>query len=221
MVQFYQHVDLRSRSGMTQFLKNHFRYCTMHSWNQSQSYACNLKIYRLGLGREIENKLYDLIETQEFFDAQDELLQEFGEKYQYRWQARMNGRSNGYLVLYQGEITPSGYKSYCTKCGQRNYRSVSESGNVCGVCRRPARIDYIKPPMQVTLYPGRGTDDDEDFDDLSMDELRERVRLVQEFDRLADRLVEQAVYLAKTCIVQEEEYFVPQIRKVLVSAGTC
>ncbi|MDO4286404.1 MAG: hypothetical protein Q4C40_01605 [Eubacteriales bacterium] len=165
--------------------------------------------------------MYDLIETQEFFDAQNELLQEFGEKYQYRWQARMNGRSNGYLVLYQGALTPSGYKSYCTECGQRNYRSVSESGNVCGVCRRPARIDYIKPPMQVTLYPGRGTDDDEDFDDLSMDELRDRVRLVQEFDRLADRLVEQAVYLAKTCTVQEEEYFVPQIRKVLVSAGTC
>lgn len=221
MVRFYQCVDLRSRSGMTNFLEEHFRYYTMNSWNRSQSYACNLKIYRLGLDREIENRLYDLIEIQEFFDAQDELLQEFGEKYQYRRQARMNGRSNGYLVLHQGELTPSGYKSYCTKCGQRNYRSVSESGNVCGVCRRPARIDYIKPPMQVTLYPGRGMDDDGDFDDLSMDELRERVRLVQEFDRLADRLVEQAVYLAKTYTVQEEEYFVPKTRKVLVSASTC
>ena len=90
---------------------------------------------------------------------------------------------------------------------------------MCGVCRQPARIDYIKPPMQVTLYPGRGTD--EDCEDLSMDELRNRVRLVQEFDQLADRLVERAVYLARSCTVQEEEYFVSQIRKVLVSAGTC
>lgn len=183
-------------------------------------YACNLKIYRLGLDREIENKLYDLMEIQEFFDVQNDLLWEFGEKHRYRWQARMNGRSGGYLVLYQGELTPSGYKSFCTNCGQRNYQSISESGNVCGVCGQPAHIDYTKMPMRVVVYPGRGTDDDRDYADLSLDELRDRVRLVQEFDRLADRLVKQAVYLAKNYSVQEEEYFVPQTRKALVSAGT-
>ncbi len=41
---FYTPVDLRSRADMTGFLKKHFRYHTMNSWNRSTSYACNLKI---------------------------------------------------------------------------------------------------------------------------------------------------------------------------------
>ena len=52
-----------------------------------------------------------------------------------------------------------------------------------------------------------------------MYELRERVRLVQEFDQLADRMVDQAIHLAKTCVVEEEEYLIPQRKKVLVSTG--
>jgi hypothetical protein len=64
---------------MTDFLTLHFRYFTMNSWNRSQSYACNLKLYNLGLKQEIENKLYDLMDTQEFFYARNELLDEFGQ----------------------------------------------------------------------------------------------------------------------------------------------
>lgn len=131
----------------------------------------------------------------------------------------MNGRIGGYLVLYQGELKPSEYKSYCAHCGQRNYKSVSESGNICGVCCNPSRVDYSHPPMQVNIFPGRGTDDDADYETWEMWELRERVRLVQEFDQLADRMVAQAIHLAKTCVVEEEEYLIPQRKKVLVSTG--
>lgn len=47
--------------------------------------------------------------------------------------------------------------------------------------------------------------------------LRERVRLVQELDRLADRMVEEALYLAARFEVVEENYYVPQVRKVLAA----
>lgn len=219
MKRFFQPVDLRSRKAMIDYLEDHFRYFTMNSWNCSQSYACNLKIYKLGLDHEISEKLYDMLDTQEFFYWQKELLDEFAKTHQYRWQAAMNGRSGGYLVLYQGELKPSEYKSYCTHCGQRNYKSVSESGNICGVCRNPSRVDYSHPPMQVNIFPGRGTDDDADYEAWEMYELRERVRLVQEFDQLADRMVDQAIHLAKTSVVEEEEYLIPQRKKVLVSTG--
>lgn len=63
---FYEPVDLRSRKEMTEYLKNHFRYYTMNSWNLADSYACNLKIPRLGLNSEVENKLYELLEIQDF-----------------------------------------------------------------------------------------------------------------------------------------------------------
>lgn len=146
-------------------------------------------------------------------------MDNFAAEHNYRWQVGMNGRSGGYLVLYQGEITPSGYKSFCTSCGQLNYRSVKETGKQCGRCGLLTRVDFDKPHMQVSTFPGRGTDDDTDFTDWSMDELRDRVRLIQEFDRLADRIVDRAIDIARNYVVEEEEYYVPKVRKVLVPAG--
>ena len=67
MCRFSESVDLRSRKEMTAYLQTHFRYSTMNSWNGADSYAHNLKIYKLGLCPEIEDKLYDLPNNQEFF----------------------------------------------------------------------------------------------------------------------------------------------------------
>ena len=216
MRKFYQQVDMRSRTAMTEFLTNHFRYPTMNSWNLSQSYACNLKIHKLGLNSEKCDKLFDMIEIQEFFYGINELINEFDHKHNYRWQAGFNGRSVGYLVLYQGEIKYSDYKSYCKACGQKNFKSVAESGNICGRCKRPARVDYLKPPAEISTFPGRGTDDGEDFADWDMYELKERVRLVQEFDSLADSIVQHAVDYTRNFDVEEEEILVPKTKKVLV-----
>lgn len=141
----------------------------------------------------------------------------FGEEHRWRWQAGMNGRNGGYLVLYQGEAKSSEYKSYCRYCGQINYQSVEESGNnICGRCRKPGRINYKKPPLSINTFPGRSTDMDEDFEDWSMDELRDRVTLVQEFDKLADDIVSEAVWLAENYDVVEEKDYVLETRKILV-----
>lgn len=214
---FYEPVDLRSRKEMTAFLSGHFRYHTMNSWNRATSYACNLKVDRLGLTFDIVLKLLDMLGTQEFFDMRQELLNEFNAAHDYRWQAAFNGRSGGYLVLYQGELKASNYLSYCVNCGQRNYRSIQENGNVCGRCGKATRIDYASPPKQATTFPGRGTDMDEDFEEWSLPELRERVKLVQELDRLADNLVSQAIAMANNYDVVAEEYYVPQTRYVLAA----
>lgn len=217
MKKFYQPVDMRSRQAMTDFLTHHFRYNTLNSWNQSTSYACNLKIDRLGLDYEIVKKLFEMIDTQEFFAAQQELKDAFNAAHNYRWQVGMNGRSGGYLVLYQGEKRPSQYKSFCIRCGQKNYTSVSDTGTRCGACHQDTRIDYDVPLMEVTVFPGRSTDDGEDYEDWTVSQLRDRVRLVQELDQLADDMVRQAVSMAQNYSVVEEEYLMPQTRKVLVA----
>lgn len=214
---FYKPVDLRSRKEMTDFLSGHFRYTTMNSWNRATSYACNLRVDRLGLTFNIVLKLLDMLGTQEFFDIRQELLEGFNLAHNYRWQAAFNGRSGGYLVLYQGELKLSSYLSYCTNCGQRNCRSVQETGKKCGCCGKPTRIDYRSPPKQAISFPGRGTDMDEDFEEWSISELRERVKLVQALDSLADDLVSQAIRMVSEYGVVEEEYFVPQTRRVLVA----
>ena len=218
MHRFYRPMDLRSRWEMTRYLTTHFRYPTLNSWNRSTSYACNLKITHLGLLPEVVDKLFDMLQTQEFFDVMDECRWEFAAKHNYLWQAGMNGRNGGYLVLYHGGQQPSGYKSYCTRCGQKNYRPASTDNCVCGTCGQSTRVNYPYTHMRVLTYPGRGTDDGEDFESWSMYELRERVKLVQELDQLADRMVELALQLARETQVVEEAYFIPQTRKVLVAA---
>lgn len=219
MHRFYQPVDKRSRKVMAEYLEDHFRYDTMSSWNRTTSYACNMKVYNLGLDSGVTDKLYDLIQVDAFYDPLNSLMWDFAEDHNYEWQVGMNGRSSGYLVLYEGGRKPSGYKSYCTACGQRNYTSIAESGNICGRCRAPARTDYRTTHMQTFTYPGRGTDMYEDFEDWPMWQLRDRVELVQDLDRLADAMVQEALYMAKHYSVEEETVFIEKQQRVLVSGA--
>ena len=212
---FSQRVDKRSRAEMTAYLSGHFRYNTMNSWNRSTSYACNMKLYKLGLDRETEDKLWDMIQVPEFYERLNERIEDFNRQHNYLWQAGWNGHSGGYLVLYQGGTKPSGYRSYCTKCGQKNYTSIAETGNWCGVCNEEARVDYIKPPMQIFSFPARDVDMDEDFEDWSLYELQQRTELVQEFDRLADDIVAEALYIAQNHSVEERTVYIPTTKLVL------
>ena len=212
---FSRRVDKRSRAEMTAYLSGHFRYNTMNILNRSTSYACNMKLYKLGLDRETEDKLWDMIQVPEFYERLNERIEDFNWQHNYLWQAGWNGRSGGYLVLYQGGTKPSGYRSYCTKCGQKNYTSIAETGNWCGVCNEEARVDYIKPPMQIFSFPGRDVDMDEDFEDWSLYELQQRTELVQEFDRLADDIVAEALYIAQNHSVEERTVYMPTTELVL------
>lgn len=146
MLKFYRAIDKRSRKAMVDFLKEHFRYSTMNSWNRSNSYAHNMKIHCLGLDSETQNKLYALIQCRGFYDLIDDLMRDFGSEHGWLWQARFNGRCGGYLVLYQGERKPSGYKSYCPSCHQLNWTSISENSGKCGVCSHDRR-DFTTPHM--------------------------------------------------------------------------
>ena len=58
---------------------------------------------------------------------------------------------------------------------------------------------------------------DADFDDWSMDQLRNRVILVQELDQLADDIVSEAVWFAQNYEIEEREVCIPQTQKVLVA----
>lgn len=269
MKQFHKKVDLRNRREMVDFLSNHFRYSTMNSWNNATSYANNVKIYTLGLPRELEKKAYDLIETDEARDILNSIISEWGRSHSHAWQAGFNGRSGGYLVMYQGGCRPSGYKSYCAACGQRNYKLAPPENpspeqklkleialkkfwideviyqnftekfmaldinreealkiireekinnceytkdKRCGRCGSHSRVNYEKgkEPVEIFSYPGKSVDMDVDFSEWSMDGLRERVKLVQDFDRLCDRLLAIMVDICNNYEIVEENVYVPR-----------
>lgn len=115
----------KTRKEMIDYLENHFRYDTMNGWNRATSYARCVKFRNINFpDRNTEDRAYEMLELEETFDDVNYFLNEFAERHNYQYQIGFNGRSGGYLVLYQGGRKDSGHKSYCPSCGQRNFKRV-------------------------------------------------------------------------------------------------
>ena len=52
---FYKEIDKRYRETMISFLKKHFRYNTMNSWNRSTSYANNIKLHQIDKPEDVDS----------------------------------------------------------------------------------------------------------------------------------------------------------------------
>lgn len=105
---FYQKgLDISNTKEMFEFLKNHFQYHTMNSWNGLKSIANNVKIYNLNLDGDHWNALRYL-EDDEYFNVN--MMIEDWEAEHPGYSVGFNGRSGGYLVLYNknnnGNILP-------------------------------------------------------------------------------------------------------------------
>jgi hypothetical protein len=120
---FQKKVDRRSRSAMVAFLQGHERYNTMNSCNRLTSYANNIKLHRLGLSTEQANNAYEMLDT-DFWDEIGWPIEEFTTSQEHAYTLGANGRSGGYLVLYQSHRELTGHLSYCPTCGQRNFKKV-------------------------------------------------------------------------------------------------
>jgi hypothetical protein len=237
-----------------------------------------MKIHSLGLPREIKSKAFELLSVDDAYDQINLIINDWNEDHNYQWQARFNGRSGGYLVLYRGGTKQSEYKSYCLRCGQRNFKLVPPENptpeeevrlmvqrksfwsiktiyenfaeritvlgfseeeaqkiiqneklaikngkemsldNKCGVCGGP-RVNFLKPPTQILLYPGQDVDQGEDFEDWSIEQLRDRVKLIQSFDQLCDDIVAELTRLCNEYDVVEEQICVPTTVKKLQPIG--
>jgi len=75
-----------------------------------------------------------------------------------------------------------------------------------------------KARPQIVTYPGRGTDESEDFQEWSIDQLRDRVKLVQEFDKLCDAVVTEFLHYCENFTIVEKDIMVPKTIKVLECA---
>jgi len=218
---YYKEVDKRYKETISKFLRQHFRYHTMNSWNKSTSYANNIKLYNIDKPDSVDNDMWwEVLEITQWQEKLNNLLEDFGRKHNWLWQAGINGRSGGYVVLYQGGVQPSGHKSYCSHCGQKNYQVVpaGEIG-ICGRCDAKARVNFKQMHMQVFILPGKSIDEHEDFYGWTFSKLRERVELVQDFDKMCDEITKQYVEICRNYRIKEEEILVPKIIKVLEPVG--
>jgi hypothetical protein len=90
-------IDITNDKQMFNFLKDHYQYYTMNSWNGLMSIANNVKVYKLNLSGDCYNALT-------FLQDDDYLtINCMIDEWQYEhpgYVVGFNGRSGGYLVLY-------------------------------------------------------------------------------------------------------------------------
>ena len=123
-------IDITNERQMFDFLKGHFEYPTMNSWNLLYSIANKVKLHSLELSGDwyvalslLENGEYDTISCM----IHDWMTEHTG------YEVYFNGRSGGYLILkdrdYNGNLLPESildsetYEDYKEWC-RENYGSV-------------------------------------------------------------------------------------------------
>lgn len=160
---FYTYgVDISNTKSMWEFLHNHFTYSTMNSWNRLSSIANNVKLYKLNLEGDWTNVIKYLTDVGDCGGLQDIIdgeIMAFNEKYYPNYRVGFNGRSNGYLVLYNGDNN----RSILPDC-VANYETYKE----------------FKEDLKTYWSDSKVSDFNY--------ELREAVQVVRDFDKLCDNL---------------------------------
>lgn len=113
-------VDISNIKSMWEFLHNHPTYSTMNSWNGHKSIAHNVKLYNLNLEGDWTKVLDFLCDEADCGNLQMFIQDEIAEFNRANpcYRACFNGRSGGYLVLYNKDnyltVLPDclGYECY-------------------------------------------------------------------------------------------------------------
>lgn len=162
---FYEKgIDITNDKQMFEFIKNHFTYFTMNSWNCTQTIANKVKIYNLGLEGDAWRAL-NLLEADEYFEVNETIR--FWEYEHPGYSVGFNGRSGGYLVLYNKDNYRSVLPDFVEDCDTyEEYKAYCKDYFGCGV-----------------KYNRR--------------ELKELCQLIQDFDMLCDELRDYVNELSK------------------------
>ena len=146
-------LDITNDKQMFEFLKNHYQYYTMNSWNGLKSIANNVKVFNLGLDGDCYVAL-NLLQLDDY--ATINYMIEYWEYTHEGYSVGFNGRSDGYLVLvsnqHNGNILPD-----CII--DNDYEEFKE---------------YVKDLWGGLKY--------------YRSNLRDYVKLVQDFDKLCDEI---------------------------------
>lgn len=145
-------IDITNDKQMFEFINNHFRYYTANSWNRGRSIAHNVKIYNLGLSGDHWTAL-TFLQDDDYFVVN--MMIEDWETEHRGYKVGFNGRSGGYLVLY----------------------------NATGGSAIPDTLDYDN-------YEDYKADMRDYYGSVkaNRNELRDFVKVVQDFDKLCDQI---------------------------------
>lgn len=160
MKHFTKKVNLNSDRDMFDFVKNHYTYYTMNSWNGLKSIANNVKVHKLPLKGDCYEAL-EALEDDAYYGI-NETIRNWEEDHP-GFKIGFNGRSGGYLVLY----------------GEKGYKNPLSG--TCA-CYPGDYYNYEDWKADVRDYYGSLKN--------FRSELRYIVKMIQEFDELCDDLID-------------------------------
>ena len=167
------------------------RYNTMNSWNNATAPAYNLKVYNV-IDNDLQDKVYEMIQTDDFYDEISYMICEFDIEHSYEYQAGFNGRSGGYLVLYNG-----GKKTaYYTKKDFNNGSVYIADGLGWRDYEEAKELNLVDREIIISVYtqPGQGIEEGEVSG-----------KVLRSFRKLAVDIVKHTEYLAKNSSVTKEK----------------
>jgi len=179
---FNQKIDKRKKADIIEFLTNHCRYYTMNPWNRTKSYANNIKLYSID---NLPSNAYDILNEDSFGYELEYILNDFEMLYNHYYSIGLNGRNDGYLVLYEQEIT----KRRIYEFKNNKDRDYSDSHGWLTKNEAIEKGLYRSEITNISLQFGRSLGD-EDFECMDIDELKRELELVQDFDRACSAYVD-------------------------------
>ena len=180
------------------------RYNTMNSWNLSTAPAYNLKIHNV-IDNDLQDKVYEMMDIRDFYDGINDLIYDFNVDNDFEYQAGFNGRSGGYLVLYNGGKKTDYYtkKDFDEK---NSYDGRVYIGDGWGWkdYEEAKKLNLVDTELITSVYtqPGQGIKEGE-----------APGKVLRSFRKLAVNIVKHTEYLAKNCSIVNEEYLTT--RKVI------
>lgn len=170
---FYKSVNKNSYREMFNFLKKHFQYFTMNSWNRDKSIANNVKLYNLRFNGDYWN-LLNMLQVDVYFTIN--CMIDIWETEHKGYKVGFNGRSAGYLVLYNED----------------NNRNVLDN-----FVSQNETYEEFKEDVQNKYNYGSLKN--------YKNELLQQVEIVQCFDKLCDDIRNQCQYMLDDFKIKEEE----------------
>lgn len=191
---FYAGLKEKTTEEKYQYLKNHFTYDILNSWNNLKSIANNVKIYRLGLTSEQENKFFELMEIDPDYIClnQEYIIDDF--KLITKTEIFFNGRSGGYIV-----ITP-------------DFKEVQRNEHIfewLGVEEISYCNNYKEFKEEKNQYTGS-------YNYSYKEEIEEAYLYIKAFDKLCDILRSELIYILDNYKIEEEEKVITKTVKTIV-----
>lgn len=178
---------IESTKGKYEYIKNHSTYSTLNSWNCLYSIANNVKIHSIGLTSQQIDKAYELLECEEFYDTFNFFIQDWETENEWH-KIGFNGRSGGYLVLY------------------------NKTNNSCAVNDDYWNWDSYKDFLQSFIDSGYTF---REAQKQAKYQVESDFEIVKNFDKLCDDLRRELIYMIDNAEISKEEYQITKTRMVL------